>query len=100
VIADAARAQAVLEGVSLPASRSRLLAYAAQQGAGDAVLDLLQLLPDREFRSLDEVGEALVPVQPPGPEAPPPRPRPESADPPGREGYTEQSPEPGDVRAR
>lgn len=57
----AAELQVVLEGVALPAKKQELLDYARTQDAA-AVSDL-QALPDREYSSLDEVGEALAPVR-------------------------------------
>ena len=58
----AAEIQVVLEGIRLPASRDELVAYAAQYdtSAGEA----LQRIPTRTYRSIDEVGEALVGTQP------------------------------------
>jgi hypothetical protein len=98
VIAEAARVQAVLEGVPLPATTRQLVAYAAAQPEGSDVAGLLRALGEREFESLDAVGEALAPVQPDragrrrGPRA-------ESGSPPGGEDYTRPSPTPGAVRA-
>jgi hypothetical protein len=57
-----AEVQAVLEGVSLPATRSQLIAYARGQEP-DVVRDL-ERVPDREYDRLDAVGEALLRVQP------------------------------------
>ena len=59
-----ALAQAVLEGVALPAQKRELVDYARCQGAEEQVLAALRLIPDREYHSLDEVGEAVAPVQP------------------------------------
>lgn len=97
MITEAARVQAVLEGVSLPATTRELIAYAAGQPGGAEALPFLSRLGKREFRSLDEVGEALAPVQP-HPPAPKPVPRAESGEPPGGGDYTNPSPEPGAVR--
>lgn len=94
----AAEIQVLLEGVHLPASKQQLLEYAlSQDGAGPALL-LLDELPDRVYASLDEVGEVLYPVQPIRTNEQLNQPKPESGDPPGREAYTEPSPEPGAVR--
>lgn len=87
--ATAAYLQALLEGVPLPATRDELIAYAEEQD-GAAVSELWRL-PDREFRSLDEVGEALEPVQARHEEAVPEQPPPWSGEPPGREAYTAPS---------
>ena len=97
MFARVAELQTVLEGVPLPAGKRELIDYARAQD-GDALLGLLSRLPDREYRSLDEVGEALVPVQP-NVEGEPRRPHPESGEPPGGRDYVELSPEPGAVRA-
>ena len=94
----AAEIQALLEGVSLPARKQNLLEYARGESADGALVGLLEALPEREYRSLDEVGEALHPVQPSRPRSQPREPKPESGDPPGREAYTDPSAEPGAVR--
>jgi hypothetical protein len=87
MIRTSAYAQTVLEGVPLPAQKPDLVAYARNQGAEEHVLEALRLLPDREYESLDEVGEAIAPVQPlrAGGARPP---RPESGDLPGGQAYT------------
>lgn len=54
--------EALLEGAPLPATRKDLVRYAKRQDPGAAAR--LAELPDRRFSSLDEVGEALAPVQP------------------------------------
>ena len=92
----AAEIQVVLEGVPLPASKQQLVAYARSEDADAATT--LQSLPDREYRALDEVGEALVSVQPQWPEPELRLPREESGDPPGRESYTDPSPDAGRIR--
>ena len=83
---EAAELQVLLEGVPLPASRQELIEYAREQGDGDAA-SLLHRLQDREYRSLDEVGEELAPVQPDR-RSERPEPREESGDPPGGDAYT------------
>ena len=85
----AARAQAVLEGVELPAQKSRLLEYARTQDANGDVAGALTSMPDREYRSLDEVGEELAPVQPDRRPEEAVVPRAESGDPPGEEAYVQ-----------
>jgi uncharacterized protein DUF2795 len=92
----AAELQVLLEGVPLPARRGELLAYARSQDAGAA--DELASLPDREYRSLDEVGEALAPVQPPRSQPEAVVPHEESDAPPGGDDYVRPHPEPGAVR--
>jgi uncharacterized protein DUF2795 len=93
---DAARVQAVLEGVPLPASRQELLSYARDNDG--SVASLLESLPDREYESIDDVGEALVSVQPLPVEPVARQPRAESDAPPGGDAYTDSNPEPGAVR--
>ena len=92
----AALIQAVLEGVSLPTTKAKLVDYARREDPDAA--RLLEALPDREYRSLDEVGEALAPVQPPRSRREPAVPREESDLPPGGEDYVAPHPEPGAVR--
>ena len=59
---------------------------------------MLEALPEREYRSLDEVGEALAPVQPPRSQPDAAVPHEESGEPPGGEDYVKSDPEPGEVR--
>ena len=94
----AAQVQVVLEGVPLPATKRELVAYARREDA-EAAREL-ESLPDREYRSLDEVGEELAPVQPSWPRPDATLPREESDLPPGGEAYTDPSAEPGWVRER
>jgi hypothetical protein len=95
---EVAELQVLLEGVPLPASKQELLAHALREHGGD-LTRLLERLPDREYGSLDEVGEELLPVQPEWPQRTP-EPREESGSPPGGEAYTDASAEPGRVRER
>jgi hypothetical protein len=92
----AAELQVVLEGVALPANKQRLLDYARQHDES-AAADL-QALPDREYSSLDDVGEALAPVQPSRTQPLLEHPHEESGDPPGGGSYTDPHPEPGSLR--
>jgi hypothetical protein len=87
----------LLVGVPLPADKAQLLAYAVQQHAEPRFLAVLRSLPEREFVSLDEVVEELVPVQP-GADGRPHEPREESGAPPGGDAYTELHPDTGRVR--
>jgi hypothetical protein len=96
----AALLQALLEGVPLPASRDELIEYLARQDGGHAFGPELERLPDREYRALDEVGEALAPVQPSWDGNQPQVPEPESGLPPGGDAYTDAASEPGAVRER
>jgi hypothetical protein len=93
---EAAELQVVLEGVDLPADKRRLIEYARTQD--DRAGGLLEAIPDREYRSLDEVGEALAPVQPGRLEPVPQRPREESGQPPGGDAYLDANARPGEVR--
>jgi uncharacterized protein DUF2795 len=93
---EAAEIQVVLEGVPLPAKKQELLEYARSQD--QAAAQQLAGIPDREYRSLDEVGEALAPVQPTAPDPDAVRPREESGQPPGGDSYLDPHPEPGAVR--
>jgi hypothetical protein len=95
--AEVVMLQTLLEGVPLPAEKRDLIAYAQEQG-DHVPAGLLERLPDREYRSLDEVGEALAPVQPSAAEDEAPMPRAESDLPPGGDDYVEPSPVPGGVR--
>jgi hypothetical protein len=95
-IQQAAAIQALLEGVPLPATRDELVAYARREDE-HAARDL-ETIPDREYRSLDEVGEALAPVQPSWARPDTELPREESDLPPGGDDYTRPHPESGGVR--
>src|SRR3954468_12839277 len=85
---DAQRAteiQTVLEGVTLPATRKDLLAYARENDAG--IIRDLEQLPDGAYDRLDAVGELLT-MQPSAPKPPEHGlPRPESGKPPGGDRY-------------
>jgi hypothetical protein len=83
----AAELQVLLEGVPLPATKDQLLEYAVQQRAEPHFLEALRSLPERQYASLDEVGEELVHVQPSPPPHSPPDPHEESGDPPGGDSY-------------
>jgi hypothetical protein len=78
--------EALLEGVPLPATKKDLARYAKEAGDKEAAATLRRRLPSRRFSSLDEVGEALAPVQPSWPRE---RhvPKPESDVPPGGQAY-------------
>jgi hypothetical protein len=93
-----AELQVLLEGVSLPAAKEALVDYARLQGADPGALALLDGLPERDYVSLDEVGETLHPVQPAFARSRSHEPRPESGEPPGGDAYTDPAPEPGRVR--
>ncbi len=96
--ARAAEIQVLLEGVPLPAEKATLLGYARHEGAEPHVLAALATLPEREYRTLDEVGEELVGVQPRRAREEPHTPRAESGAPPGGDDYTTPHPESGAVR--
>lgn len=95
---NAAIAQVLLEGIPLPVRKEKVIEYAERQGAEPEVLALLRKLPDTQFRTLDDVGEALAPVQPAF--APPEvhLPREESDAVPGGDAYTDSAQEPGWIR--
>jgi hypothetical protein len=93
----AAELQTLLEGVPLPAGRERLIRYAVEQGAGERELQALRELPDRQYRSLDELGEEVAPVQP-RPAEERKEPRAESGEPPGGDDYTRIPTDTGQVR--
>jgi hypothetical protein len=94
---ETAEIQVMLEGVDLPARKRELLEYARREDPDAA--RRLQALPDREYRSLDEVGEALVGVQPPSKLGDVHTPREESDLPPGGDDYLNPRPQPGAVRS-
>ena len=94
---DVAELQVLLEGVPLPASRQELLAYARHEDGG-RLTALVERLPDREYRSLDDVGEELLQLQPQWPQPDAKQPRAESGEPPGGAAYTDASAEAGRVR--
>ena len=89
-----AELQGLLEGIALPATKDELIAYAHEQDAS-AARDLMSL-PEREYRSIDDVGEALAPVQPQSSRSSP-TPHEESGEPPGGDAYTDPNPDTGAV---
>jgi hypothetical protein len=94
----AAEIQVVLEGIRLPATRRELIAHASLYDA--AVAAELAVLPDRAYDRIDEVGEALLRVQPVT-RVTPHSPKPESGLPPGGDSYVLRQDEarPGGHRA-
>jgi hypothetical protein len=96
---DVAELQVLLEGVSLPASKRELLDHARREDGG-RLTALLQRLPDREYGSLDDVGEELLRLQPDWAQPDPHRPREESGPPPGGDAYLDPAAEPGGVREK
>jgi Protein of unknown function (DUF2795) len=97
VFSDAVTLQVLLEGVDLPAAKSDLVRYAREQERDVAAVRLLERLPERQYASLDEVGEALAPVQPAS-SRDGRLPRDESGLPPGGDNYLKTNPTPGAVR--
>ena len=85
----AAEIQVVLEGIKLPATRDELVSYAMRWDPAAAAE--LSSLPDRSFGRIDEVGEALLRVQP-AQEPQRTSPRPESGLPPGGDAYVDPHP--------
>jgi hypothetical protein len=98
VYSEVATLQAVLEGVPLPAQKRDLIRYAREQKQGAGAVRLLDRIRDREYSSLDEVGEELAPVKPQKGAADSQLPRDESGQPPGGDDYIKQDPMPGAVR--
>ena len=94
---EVAELQVLLEGVPLPAERQELIEYAREQD-DHRFAGLLERLPDREYGSIDEVGEELVQVQPDRSKPDPHQPREESDLPPGGDAYTSASADTGRVR--
>jgi hypothetical protein len=94
----AAELQVLLEGVPLPAKRQELVDYALGQDEGYRFRGDLESIPEREYRTLDEVGEELVGVQPAPSGDPVPLPRDESGQPPGGDAYTDPDPDTGAIR--
>jgi hypothetical protein len=94
----AAVAQVVLEGAPLPAEKAQLVAYARRQKAPADVVAAIERIEDRSYTHLDEVGEALVPHQPPAAPRRPRMPQPESGAVPGGRAYVDAAPEPGRIR--
>jgi hypothetical protein len=90
-----AEIQVVLEGVKLPATRAELVRYAAAQDSEAAVE--LERVPDREYGSIDEVGEELTATAPVSAGADR-LPKPESGEQPGGDDYLKPFPESGQVR--
>jgi hypothetical protein len=97
---NTAELQAMLEGVPLPADKQALIRHAREQEATPDELAALEKLPEREYDSLDDVGETLQPVQPVSAAKDAEQPRVESDLPPGGDAYTDASEEPGWVRDR
>jgi hypothetical protein len=90
----AAEIQVVLEGMRLPATRGELIAYA---GRWDPIASLeLGAIPDRAYDRIDEVGEALLRVQPVA-RVETPFAQPESGLPPGGDVYVLREHEAGAV---
>ena len=98
-IREVAELQVLLEGVPLPAGKQELIDHARRHDR-TALARLLERLPEREYKSLDEVGEELVKVQPQWPQPARREPRAESGLPPGGDAYTQSRAEPGAVRPR
>ena len=93
--------ESLLWGVPLPASKAELVAYAQKQERGGSVASLLQTIPERKYRALQDVGEELEPRQPEAWEQEPPTelPREESDVYPGGPAYVGGSVEPLNVEA-
>ena len=94
---EVAELQVLLEGVPLPAGKKELIEYARDQD-DHRLAGLLERLEDREYGSLDEVGEELAPVQPERQSPDPHQPHEESDLPPGGDAYTSATNDTGRVR--
>lgn len=56
--------QKYLKGMDYPATKDELIDHAEEQGADDAVLDLLEQLPDdEEFETPADVSKALGEIE-------------------------------------
>jgi hypothetical protein len=91
--------ESLLVGVPLPATKAELPDYARRQPHGEEAAALLARIPDRRYRALQDVGEALEPRQIAPAEGEPPLPRPESDPPPGGRAYGGGAEEPANVLA-
>jgi hypothetical protein len=60
---DRAYIESLLEGVPLPATKQDLVKHAKRE-AGRSASKLLKNLRSQRYATIDEVGEALEPVQP------------------------------------
>jgi hypothetical protein len=93
--------EALLVGVPLPATKDELLAYARRQHGGERAVALLEGIPEREYRALQDVGEELEPRQVEERKQPPQTelPEVESDLPPGGAAYVGGRVEPANVVA-
>ncbi|MBI2942232.1 MAG: DUF2795 domain-containing protein [Chloroflexi bacterium] len=48
-----------LDGLDLPATRQEIVECARRNGAPDAVVRVLQAVPDRRYRQMDDVMDAI-----------------------------------------
>jgi hypothetical protein len=95
-----AQIEGLLVGVALPATKDELIRYARAQPGGATVAARLEQIPDLQYDAIQDVGEALEPVQP---EPMPPRTEPphaESGEPPGGPAYVGEPVEPPNVAAK
>jgi Protein of unknown function (DUF2795) len=80
-----ARIEGDLVGLELPATKGRIVQWMREH---DGHVEAVQQLPEREYKSPNEVGEALAPVQPLDIVEPAHPGTTQSGDPPGRDRYT------------
>lgn len=66
---DDQRAEKALQGADFPADRASLLDYAQTRGADPKTLQALRAVPDRSYRSIRDVVDA-VPQEPEGHDVP------------------------------
>jgi hypothetical protein len=92
--------EALLVGITLPATKDELVSYARAQPGGEQAAVRLEQIPDRSYRAIQDAGEELEPVQP-AHEATPriETPHPESGEPPGGPGYVGEPTTPPNVEA-
>jgi len=92
-----AELQSLLVGVPLPASKDELIAYAHVQRDGARAVALLERVPERSYRAIQDVGEEVEQRQPRRSDEGAPTPRPESDLPPGGAAYLGREVEPINV---
>ena len=51
--------QALLDGISFPAEKTNIVAYAKDHGASGEALSMLEIMPDRSYNSMEELNKGL-----------------------------------------
>ena len=49
----------LLDGIIFPVSKGEILVYAGEHGAGEEAMTLLQALPVRDYRNMQEINAGL-----------------------------------------